>query len=178
MGVLFLFPPKPQTQNPLEGNMRNEKIWKDDEKLNLVDSASSVVMFPLPSLAWFTVWNVREKNPQELCHNTNKMNWQRSQTPEMFALCLSERGREECRWKEWGSTLFQFLGYIPQTVGTILQKSPPPASPPALSPPVLTRYEKMQSLESVTYVWERQSVGGNWGGMKICNLIWSSGGDC
>lgn len=89
------------------------------------------------------------------------MSWQRSQTPAMFALCLSERGREEWEWKEWGGILFHFPGYVPQTVGIFLQIYPPPASPLSLSPPVSMCYETMQCLLSVTSTWDRRSAGGS-----------------
>lgn len=111
------------------------------------------------------------------------MSWQRSQTPAMFALCLSECGREEWEWKGSGGILFHFPGYVPQTVGMFLQKYPAHASPLSLSTPVSMCHQKMQCLESVTSAWDRRSAGevkgmGGSGSVKVCNLISSSGEDC
>ena len=114
------------------------------------------------------------------------MSWRRSQTPELFALCLSERGWEEWRQKERRRVLFHFLGYVHQIVDTFFQATPPPASPPSLSPPVSMYYEKNVSGKCHICMGETDCVcvcvcvggGGGSGSETICNLIWSSGEDC
>lgn len=114
-----------------------------------------------------------KRNPQELFHNTNKMSWQRSQTPELFALCLSawtremERKRANLVFIFWGMSSKLREGLMPlkkKGIGSVSD----PASVNVL----------WGNVSGKCHICMEKTARGRRGGSeseKMCNLMWSSG---